>query len=333
MARDVFISYTSQDKETADRICAALEKENVSCWIAPRDIPPGHVWATAIEEGLDRSKTFVLVLSANSKNARNISREVELADQRGLPMITFRIEDVQTPPGLTYFLSNIQWLDAFGNRFDSAVARLAEVVRQSGNYPAPKTGMFPAVTSDAAGAAPAQEKPAAKPAPPPAAALPTAATPSRTEPVERAVEASPAASSSSRWIVIGAAVVVVLGVVIWLLARPRPQPHPHREPRAVAEKFINDRDSGNYDAAWSETVPGFNDGVKRKQWEARTEKESRGKVQSVSDGTCQPDGDDYSCQFTLTYENGRSAENRIELKRTGNGSWGIWRSDIQTQTR
>jgi hypothetical protein len=35
---NVFISYSSQDKPTADAACAALEAANIRCWIAPRDI-------------------------------------------------------------------------------------------------------------------------------------------------------------------------------------------------------------------------------------------------------------------------------------------------------
>ncbi len=150
MARDVFISYRTEDKEAANRICAALERENVSCWIAPRDIPIGREWPTAIVEGLQSAKSFVLVLSSNSKNEHQISREAELADRQGLPIITLRIEDVQPPPGLLYFLGNIQWLDAFGGQFDSAVARLTEIVRQSAMDPAEKIGVHAPAATDVA---------------------------------------------------------------------------------------------------------------------------------------------------------------------------------------
>ncbi|HXQ15450.1 MAG TPA: toll/interleukin-1 receptor domain-containing protein [Caulobacteraceae bacterium] len=41
---DVFISYSSKDKTTADAICALLERDGAKCWIAPRDILPGEAW-------------------------------------------------------------------------------------------------------------------------------------------------------------------------------------------------------------------------------------------------------------------------------------------------
>jgi hypothetical protein len=132
MARDVFISHKNEDRQAAESICAALESENISCWMAPRDITAGQEWAAAIVEALQGSKTFVLLLSSNSKSARQIAREAELADRQKLPMITFRLENVEPPPELLYFVGNVQWLDGFGNHFDSALKKLAEFVRRQG---------------------------------------------------------------------------------------------------------------------------------------------------------------------------------------------------------
>ena len=42
MAYDVFVSYSHQDKLTADAVCATLEAQGVRCWIAPRDINPAR---------------------------------------------------------------------------------------------------------------------------------------------------------------------------------------------------------------------------------------------------------------------------------------------------
>jgi TIR domain len=41
----VFISYSNQDKVTADGVCAALEADSVSCWIAPRDVAGGRPYS------------------------------------------------------------------------------------------------------------------------------------------------------------------------------------------------------------------------------------------------------------------------------------------------
>ncbi|MDB5446864.1 MAG: hypothetical protein JWQ97_2181 [Phenylobacterium sp.] len=41
MSHDVFISYSSRDKPTADALCHTLDAAGVRCWMAPRDIQPG----------------------------------------------------------------------------------------------------------------------------------------------------------------------------------------------------------------------------------------------------------------------------------------------------
>jgi hypothetical protein len=310
--RDVFISYRSEDKESADRLCAALERENISCWIAPRDIPAGNEWATAIVEGLQRSNSFVLLLSSHSQNARQISREAELADHQGLPIITFRIEDVQPPPGLLYFLGNVQWLDAFAGQFDAAVDRLAEVVRQNATYPAEKTTIRKA-----------------PPAPTPPAFSPPA--PSSSTPASPA-EPSASTSISAPRIAIAAVAVMVLAIAGWLIARnsrdhSKPNGSSETEAAAEAERFLQDRDSGDLQAAWKQFTPEGQARTPERQWldNIREVTNKYGQVRLHRFERCRPDaaGTVYTCYFTLVYPNNLSAQNKIEVAKTSDGSWGI----------
>jgi hypothetical protein len=48
MPHDVFVSYSSDDKPTADAVCATLENKGIRCWIAPRDILPGGMVAPSL---------------------------------------------------------------------------------------------------------------------------------------------------------------------------------------------------------------------------------------------------------------------------------------------
>jgi ABC-type branched-subunit amino acid transport system substrate-binding protein len=74
MAHDVFVSYSSQDKSTADAIVASLEANGIRCWVAPRDIMPGTDWGEAIVEAIEQSGTMVLVFSAHSNTSPQIRR-------------------------------------------------------------------------------------------------------------------------------------------------------------------------------------------------------------------------------------------------------------------
>ena len=43
-----FISYASQDAAVAKAIVAALENQGITCWVAPRNVVPGTLYANEI---------------------------------------------------------------------------------------------------------------------------------------------------------------------------------------------------------------------------------------------------------------------------------------------
>jgi biotin transporter BioY len=126
MAHDVFISYSSADKPTADAVCATLENRGVRCWIAPRDVLPGMDWAGAIIDAISASRIMVLVYSARANDSQQIKREVERAVNRGMPIIPFRIENVPMSKTLEYFISTPHWLDALTQPLQQHLDRLAD---------------------------------------------------------------------------------------------------------------------------------------------------------------------------------------------------------------
>jgi len=129
MAHDVFISYSSKDKPTADAACAALEAQGIRCWIAPRDILPGSDWGETIVDAIHGSRALVLVFSANANLSQQIKREVERGANAGLPIVPFRIENVLPAKSLEYFLSTPHWLDAITPPLEQHLTYLAEVIR------------------------------------------------------------------------------------------------------------------------------------------------------------------------------------------------------------
>ena len=126
MPHDVFVSYSSDDKPTADAVCATLENKGIRCWIAPRDILPGMEWGGAIVDAINGSRVMVLVYSAKANDSPQIKREVERAVNRGLSIIPFRIEDVPMSTTLEYFMSMPHWLDALTPPLQDHLDRLAK---------------------------------------------------------------------------------------------------------------------------------------------------------------------------------------------------------------
>jgi adenylate cyclase len=128
-ANAVFISYASRDATLADALCAALEREGVACWIAPRNVRPGDFYADAIVNAINSCPILVLVLSKNSVDSAHVLREVERASAKKRPVIAFRIDASPLPPGLEYFLSASQWIDSSDNRADRHFPKLIDAIR------------------------------------------------------------------------------------------------------------------------------------------------------------------------------------------------------------
>ncbi len=133
MAHDVFISYSSKDKPTADAVCAGLETHGVRCWIAPRDVLTTSLrttdWAPAILDAIRHTKLMVLVYSSNANASDQVRRELDSAMRYSVPILPFRIEDVPVSEKLEWYLSLPHWLDALTPPLEKHIEELASTAR------------------------------------------------------------------------------------------------------------------------------------------------------------------------------------------------------------
>ena len=77
--KEVFISKSTKDDTIANAICNVLEKNNISCWIAPRDITPGLNYAAEIIRGIENAKILLVIVSQNSKESGHVLNEITRA--------------------------------------------------------------------------------------------------------------------------------------------------------------------------------------------------------------------------------------------------------------
>ena len=126
-AHDVFVSYSTGDKPVADAIVSRLEQAGVRCWVAPRDVIPGQVWAEAIIKAIETSRLMVVVLSGAANQSHQVIREVERAVAKEVVVIPFRIESVEPTGAMAYYLASEHWLDAMTPPLESHIAQLVRV--------------------------------------------------------------------------------------------------------------------------------------------------------------------------------------------------------------
>src|SRR5262245_18169016 len=124
-----FISYAKRNRSTAEELCAVLERSGIACWIAPRDIAPGTAWPAAILGAIADSCLMIIVVSRDAYRSRQMAREVERADNEGVPILPIRLDGTPLGGQLQFFLGNKQWLDFTSGSFEGREPELVDAVR------------------------------------------------------------------------------------------------------------------------------------------------------------------------------------------------------------
>lgn len=137
MRYDVFISYSSRDQKMAEGVCAYLEQHGIRCFVAYRDIPRGVVWAGAIVDALEHSQMMLVLFSKHFNDSQQVDREIELAAEQGMPILTFRLSEDDFTGAKKYYLKNLNWIDAFPNPEHYFGSLKDNVCRLLGKEPTP----------------------------------------------------------------------------------------------------------------------------------------------------------------------------------------------------
>lgn len=129
VAASVFISYSGQDLAVGERVCWLLEEQGIGCWIASRDVMPGHDYGEQIIDAIESTRVMVLILSEHANASIFVKNEVERAISKGKVVIPLRIQNVQPSRALELFVSRSQWVDAWTPPMESRVAVLGAAIR------------------------------------------------------------------------------------------------------------------------------------------------------------------------------------------------------------
>lgn len=126
--KDVFISYKSEDHAEANKLKKDLEKEGISCWMAPESIPGGSSYAKEIPKAIRESRFFILVFSRRTQSSKWIPRELDQAINNDIRILPFFMEDCTLEEDFSFYLSNVQMYTAFKNR-NKAFRDMVEAIK------------------------------------------------------------------------------------------------------------------------------------------------------------------------------------------------------------
>ena len=128
---DVFVSYSSKDRDIASRFVDSLKEQNISVWMDVEGIKPATQWSTEIVGAIKSAKLVVLIGSVNSFQSHNVVKEVSLASEQQTPIIPIIIDDSSIPDNLAYQLAGIQVIRADGSDLSEPANKVIELLKSS----------------------------------------------------------------------------------------------------------------------------------------------------------------------------------------------------------
>lgn len=99
---DIFISYSSKDKDFVRRLAGEIEAQGYSIWLDEKKLIAGDSLPRAIGKAIHKSKVSIIVLSRNSISSNWVQYEISQATSRmvkgQMRLIPVLIEDIELPP-------------------------------------------------------------------------------------------------------------------------------------------------------------------------------------------------------------------------------------------
>lgn len=122
----VFISYSSKNQKYADATRELLLENNISCWMAPYNVPAGHKYAGVINDALENCGCLLLLLTEDSQDSEYVNREVERAISNKKSIITMKLEEIELNSDFKFYISCGQVVAV--NRIDASSSEMKKIL-------------------------------------------------------------------------------------------------------------------------------------------------------------------------------------------------------------
>jgi formylglycine-generating enzyme required for sulfatase activity len=119
----VFVSYSHNDSEFADKLIADLNIAGHACWIDKSSIKGGDEWIMTIADGILNSYAFVLIATQAALESRWVQDEILWARKKNKLIIPLLLEDV-TSEARYFPLASYQGVPCFDGNYAIALHKL-----------------------------------------------------------------------------------------------------------------------------------------------------------------------------------------------------------------
>ena len=126
---DVFISYSHQDYEIAERICSLLDLHGISYWIDHGAERHSDDFKEDIVNAILNSKILLYISSINSNKSRNTVKEVSVAENNNKVILPVKIDGAAYNRSLEYDLCNRHWVQLKNMDYEELGREISDNIR------------------------------------------------------------------------------------------------------------------------------------------------------------------------------------------------------------
>ena len=132
MGAEVFVSYSSLDRDRVMPVVESLRGNGISVWVDEGNIHAADVWSEQIVQAIADCHVMVVMLSQNSTDSHNVVKEVMLASEQKKALLPVYLEPADIPAKLQYQLAGIQHLELYGENEQQVLEDLANGLAKRG---------------------------------------------------------------------------------------------------------------------------------------------------------------------------------------------------------
>jgi hypothetical protein len=143
----IFVSYARVDSDFVQPEIERLEKLGYMTWYDKEGLEPGRPWDEAIRQAVDACACFIVFITHDSINSRNVRKEIARALRRGKPFISIHWQNVEIPLCYRKRILEKQALERyaqFKHEYEKSLERALSPYRRPGfgppRLPPPDTG-------------------------------------------------------------------------------------------------------------------------------------------------------------------------------------------------
>ncbi|SVC16786.1 uncharacterized protein METZ01_LOCUS269640, partial [marine metagenome] len=132
MGAEVFVSYSSQDRDRVIPVVEYLRNSGISVWVDEGNIHAADLWSEQIVQAIAGCQVMVVMLSGNSTDSHNVVKEAMLASEQKKALLPVYLESAEIPARLQYQLAGIQHLELYGQGEEQVLSDLVTGLKKRG---------------------------------------------------------------------------------------------------------------------------------------------------------------------------------------------------------